>query len=102
MRSRLISWRLDVAHVHPLSRMSLISGGNPKFRKGLPVWMRAISGHSDTGFTSCPGAGLYGQLGTIRRTSTLGLPKLYAPVVEGSLEVLSASRLGCRPRCRGA
>jgi hypothetical protein len=84
--TRLISWRLDVAHVHPTSRTSLISGGNPKFRKGLPVWMRAISGHRDTGFTSCPGAGLYGQLGAIRqRASTLGLPKLYAPVVEGSL-----------------
>ena len=84
--TRLISWRLDVVHVHPLSRTSLISSGNPKFRKGLPVWMRAISGHSDTGYTSCPGAGLYGQLGTIRqRASTVGLPKLYSPVVEGSL-----------------
>ena len=84
--TRLIAWRLDVAHVHPLMRASLISGGNPKFRKGLPVWMRAISGHRDTGFTSCPGAGLYGQLGAIRQqVATTGLPKLYAPRVEGAL-----------------
>jgi N-acetylmuramoyl-L-alanine amidase/FlgD Ig-like domain len=84
--TQLLAWRLDVAHVHPLSRTSLVSGGNPKFRKGLPVWMRAISGHRDTGFTSCPGAGLYGQLGAIRQqTAVTGLPKLYAPRIEGSL-----------------
>jgi hypothetical protein len=84
--SRLIAWRLDVAHVHPLSRITTISNGNPRFRKGLPVWLRAVSGHRDTGFTSCPGRNLYGQLGAIaRRASAIGLPKLYAPVVEGSL-----------------
>jgi len=84
--SRLIAWRLDVAHVHPLARNSTISSGNPRFRKGLPVWLRAVSGHRDTGFTSCPGAGLYGQLGAIaKRASTLGLPKLYTPQVEGAL-----------------
>ena len=84
--SRLISWRLDVAHVHPLARSSTLSSGNPKFRKGLPVWLRAVSGHRDTGFTSCPGAGLFGQLGGIaKRAAAIGLPKLYAPHVEGSL-----------------
>ena len=75
-----------MAHVHPGTRTSVISSGNPKFRKGLPVWMRAISGHRDTGFTSCPGAGLYGQLGAIRqKTAVTGLPKLYAPRIEGAL-----------------
>jgi hypothetical protein len=84
--SSLIAWRLDVAHVHPLARTSTISSGNPKFREGLPVWLRAVSGHRDTGFTSCPGAGLYGQLGAIaKRANAIGLPKLYAPRVEGSL-----------------
>jgi hypothetical protein len=82
----LIAWRLDVAHVHPLARNSTISSGNPRFRKGLPVWLRAVSGHRDTGFTSCPGAGLYGQLGAIaRQASVTGLPKLYSPAVEGSV-----------------
>ena len=84
--SRLIAWRLDVAHLHPLSRITTISGGNPRFRKGLPVWLRAVSGHGDTGFTSCPGKSIRGQLGAIaRRASTLGLPKLYAPEIEGSV-----------------
>jgi hypothetical protein len=84
--SRLIAWRLDVAHLHPLSRITTISGGNPRFRKGLPVWLRAVSGHGDTGFSSCPGKSIRGQLGAIaKRASTLGLPKLYAPEVEGSV-----------------
>jgi hypothetical protein len=84
--ARLIAWRLDVAHVHPLARNSTISSGNPRFRKGLPVWLRAVSGHRDTGFTSCPGAGLYGQLGAIaRQASATGLPKLYSPMVEGAV-----------------
>jgi N-acetylmuramoyl-L-alanine amidase/FlgD Ig-like domain len=84
--ARLIAWRLDVAHLHPLARTSTISSGNPRFRKGLPVWLRAVSGHRDTGLTSCPGAGLYGQLGAIaRQASVTGLPKLYSPAVEGSL-----------------
>jgi hypothetical protein len=84
--SRLIAWRLDVAHLHPLSRITTISGGNPRFRKGLPVWLRAVSGHGETGFTSCPGKSIRGQLGAIaKRASTLGLPKLYAPEVEGSV-----------------
>jgi hypothetical protein len=84
--ARLIAWRLDVAHVHPLSRVSAISSGNPRFPRSLPVWLRAVSGHRDTGFTSCPGAGLYGQIGAIAKQASLtGLPKLYTPQIEGSV-----------------
>jgi N-acetylmuramoyl-L-alanine amidase/FlgD Ig-like domain len=84
--ARLIAWRLDVAHVDPVSRVSMISNGNPRFRSGLPTWLRAVSGHRDTGFTSCPGAGLYGQLGALAsRARSIGLPKIFTPEIEGSL-----------------
>ena len=84
--ARLIAWRLDVAHVDPVSRVSVISSGNPRFRAGLPTWMRTVSGHRDTGFTSCPGAGLYGQLGSLAgRARSIGLPKLFTPEIEGTL-----------------
>jgi N-acetylmuramoyl-L-alanine amidase len=84
--SQLISWRMDVAHVDPASMASFVSGGNPKYRPGTPLWLRAVSGHRDTGFTSCPGGRLYGQLGAIARSAAaLGLPKLYTPEVEGGL-----------------
>ena len=52
---QLLAWRLDVAHVDPLSVVSRISGGSPKFPRGVPVLVRAVSGHRDVNFTDCPG-----------------------------------------------
>jgi hypothetical protein len=82
----LLAWRLDVAHVDPLSTLTYASGGNPRFPAGTPVFLRAVSGHRDTGFTTCPGAVVYAQLGALaRQAAQIGLPKLYAPTVQGQL-----------------
>jgi N-acetylmuramoyl-L-alanine amidase len=84
--ANLLAWRLDVAHVDPLSTLTYESGGNARFPVGTPVFLRAVSGHRDTGFTTCPGAVLYAQLGALaRQAATTGLPKLYAPTVQGQL-----------------
>jgi N-acetylmuramoyl-L-alanine amidase-like protein len=83
---KLLAWRLDVAHVDPLSLVNWSSGGNPKYPLGTHLRLRAISGHRDTGFTSCPGTRLYARLPDIaRRVAATGLPKLYAPTVVGAL-----------------
>jgi hypothetical protein len=83
---RLLAWRLDVAHVDPLSRLYFVSFGNERFNKGARVRLRAVSGHRDTGLTTCPGSRLYARLGAIATAvSTIGLPKLYAPRVAGSV-----------------
>jgi N-acetylmuramoyl-L-alanine amidase/FlgD Ig-like domain len=77
---RLLAWRLDVAHVDPLTVLSMPSGGNPRYPTGVPVLLRPISGHRDVGFTSCPGSIVYGQLNLLARAVSLtGLPKLYTP-----------------------
>ena len=82
----LLAWRLDVAHVDPLSTLTVASGGNPKYPQGVPVVLRAVSGHRDTGPTSCPGNALYARLGAIASTAaSVGLPKLYAPSATGQL-----------------
>jgi YD repeat-containing protein len=82
----LLAWRLDVAHVDPLGALTWISGGNPKYKTGTPVHLRAISGHRDTGFTSCPGTRLYAKIPDLtHQVASIGLPKLYAPTVKGSL-----------------
>jgi hypothetical protein len=82
----LLAWRLDVAHVDPLGTATWRSGGNPKYPRGTPVQLRAISGHRDTGFTSCPGTRLYAKLPDLaHQVASIGLPKLYAPTVKGSL-----------------
>jgi flagellar hook assembly protein FlgD len=82
--ARLLAWRLDIAHVDPLSTLTYLSGGNPKYAPGVPVFLRAVSGHRDTGFTSCPGDRVYGLLPAITQAAaTIGLPKLYSPRVQG-------------------
>ena len=84
--ARLLAWRLDVAHLDPLTMLTHASGGNPRFANGLPVFLRAISGHRDTGFTSCPGGALYARLPTLAgQVGALGLPKLYEPRVTGAV-----------------
>jgi hypothetical protein len=83
---RLLAWRLDVAHVDPRSLLNFRSFGNPRFPAGRTVRLRAISGHRDTGYTSCPGTALYGRLGTIAQSvAGIGLPKLYDPEVDGAV-----------------
>jgi hypothetical protein len=84
--AKLLAWRLDIAHVDPKSTLTWVSGGNARFASGVPVFIRAVSGHRDTGFTTCPGAALYSQLDAIaRQAASDGLPKLYAPSVRGTL-----------------
>ena len=84
--ANLLAWRLDIAHVDPTSSLTWASGGNARFVAGVPVVLRAVSGHRDTGFTTCPGAALYAQLGAIaRQARATGLPKLFAPVVKGDI-----------------
>jgi hypothetical protein len=81
---RLVAWRLDVAHVDPLSVVTAVSAGNERFAKGAPVPLRAVSGHRDTGLTSCPGNALYALLGSLADEIDLaGGPKIYAPSVAG-------------------
>ena len=83
---KLLAWRLDVAHVDPLSRVVYTSGGNAKFKAGKVVTLRAISGHRDTGPSECPGNDAYALLPAIaKRVSLTGLPKLYSPTVAGAL-----------------
>jgi N-acetylmuramoyl-L-alanine amidase-like protein len=93
---QLLAWRLDVAHVDPLSVVSRISGGSPKFPRGVPVLLRAVSGHRDANFTDCPGNALYAELPQIARdVAALGGPKIYAPAVlhAGESQVRFTARL---------
>jgi hypothetical protein len=84
--AKLLAWRLDLAHVDPASTQSFISGGNARFPAGLPVFLRTVSGHRDVGFTDCPGTALYNLLTSLAGDSAkIGLPKLYAPVVTGTV-----------------
>jgi N-acetylmuramoyl-L-alanine amidase/FlgD Ig-like domain len=83
---QVLAWRLDVAHADPLATVTAVSGGNPKYPAGTAVSLRGVSGHRDTGPTTCPGNGLYSQLSSLASTAAArGLPKLYDPAVFGGL-----------------
>ncbi|HZR94767.1 MAG TPA: N-acetylmuramoyl-L-alanine amidase [Gaiellaceae bacterium] len=78
---QLLAWRLDLAHVDPQSVLTWQSSGNPRFPSGVPVFLRAVSGHRDTGFTDCPGNALYALLPQIAKAAAaIGGPKIYAPL----------------------
>jgi hypothetical protein len=79
----LLAWRLDLAHIDPLSFVTYTSGGNSRFPAGTPVTLHAISGHRDAYFTDCPGNALYAQLPAIAKAvATTGGPKIYSPLVQ--------------------
>ncbi len=84
--AKTLAWRLDLAHVDPVSTLTVISGGSERFPAGIPVILRAVSGHRDTGLTECPGNALYGLLdGIATRAEGIGAPKIYAPTVTGQV-----------------
>ncbi|MCW2925703.1 MAG: N-acetylmuramoyl-L-alanine amidase [Thermoleophilia bacterium] len=62
---RLISWRMDVAHVNPAGTMQLTARSSDKFPTGTVVTTPAVVGHRDLYPTSCPGYFTYRQRATI-------------------------------------
>jgi hypothetical protein len=83
--TRLLAWRLDVAHVDPTTTFAWRSTGNPKFPAGRTITLRTIAGHRDTGYTTCPGSNLYGALPSLTlAVAQTGLPKLFSPIVTGA------------------
>lgn len=82
--ARTLAWRLDLAHVDPRSSLQAVSAGNERFQPGIPVSLRVISGHRDTGLTACPGNRLYARLPALaERVAAIGLPKIYDPELTG-------------------
>ncbi len=78
--ARIVSWKLDVAHVDPTGSLTYVSSGSDRYANRVPVTLEAVSGHRDTGFTACPGDNLYARLGAIASAArTLGGPKIFEP-----------------------
>ncbi|THA31014.1 N-acetylmuramoyl-L-alanine amidase [Streptomyces sp. A1277] len=67
--SKLTAWKLGLFGANPKGKVTLVSGGSNKYKKGAKVSLNVISGHRDGFATECPGARLYKKLGTARTTS---------------------------------
>ncbi|MFD5552998.1 N-acetylmuramoyl-L-alanine amidase [Streptomyces sp. NPDC127068] len=67
--AKLAAWKLGLYGVNPKAKTYLTSGGGNLYRKGEKVRLQVISGHRDGFATECPGARLYGKLGTARSSA---------------------------------
>ena len=80
---RLLEWKLDVHHVDPLGKATLVCGYGQKYATGQRVTFPAIAGHRDANYTDCPGGRLYAQLPNVRKVvARTGQPKIYGFIVE--------------------
>ncbi|MFF2852919.1 peptidoglycan recognition protein [Streptomyces sp. NPDC058001] len=64
--AKVTAWKLGLFGANPRGKTYLTSGGGNLYRKGKKVRLNVISGHRDGFVTDCPGARLYGKLGTVR------------------------------------
>ena len=106
----IVAWRLDLAHVDPLSTQRLISAGGDRYAAGAVVPVKAISGHRDVGSTDCPGTVMYAQAARPARRGRRaaaaadlrprGGPRRHRPDMPACCR--SGSRRACRPPRRGA
>ena len=77
-----------------MTSTTVTSSGSERFGPGTRVVLRNVSGHRDTGLTSCPGTVLYGRLNALAaKARSIGLPKIFEPRVD---EVESVFRFRAR------
>ncbi|MFE6665990.1 N-acetylmuramoyl-L-alanine amidase [Streptomyces sp. NPDC057697] len=67
--AKLTAWKLGLFGANPRGKVTLVSGGSNKYKKGRKVSLNVISGHRDGFATECPGARLYKKLGSTRTSS---------------------------------
>lgn len=67
--AKLTAWKLGLFGRNPKGKVTLVSGGSGKYKKGAKAKLNVISGHRDGFATECPGARLYKKLGSARTTS---------------------------------
>ncbi|MFF2960315.1 N-acetylmuramoyl-L-alanine amidase [Streptomyces sp. NPDC057963] len=67
--AKLTAWKLGLFGADPSGKVTLVSGGGNKFKKGTKARLNVISGHRDGFATECPGARLYKKLGSTRTSS---------------------------------
>lgn len=67
--SKLTAWKLGLFGANPKGKVTLVSGGSGKYKKGKKVKMKVISGHRNAFATECPGERLYKKLGKARTSS---------------------------------
>ncbi len=84
--SRVAAYAAGTWQFDPLGKVTLTSGGSPRYRSGTKVTLGRVFGHKDTGQTACPGA-LYDRLADIRTGAARMLgpaPRITSVTVTGA------------------
>ncbi|NGN66852.1 hypothetical protein G5C51_23465 [Streptomyces sp. A7024] len=69
--ARFARWKLNIAGYRANQKVTLEAGvSNGKYDKGDKVRVYRVAAHRNVYATSCPGAKLYGKLGTIRSSAS--------------------------------
>ena len=87
----------------PPRRSRSSRAATPATRAGLPVFLRTVSGHRDTGFTDCPGDGALqpAQRRSRARSRGSGCRSSTRPRSAAPSPARCASAPSCRRRCPG-
>jgi putative cell wall-binding protein len=85
---RLLAWKMGAYGIDPTDTVSITSGGSPKYAAGTRVDLPTISGHRDTGLTSCPGWKLYAKLGDLRTAVRADIGDRGLPVADYARQCL--------------
>ncbi|WP_133412052.1 N-acetylmuramoyl-L-alanine amidase [Vallicoccus soli] len=93
--AKVFGWKLSLFGRDPQADVTLTSagGGTSKYRAGTRATVKTLFAHRDVGYTLCPGANLFSQMGTIRakaaayaRTSgSVTAPSSPAPLPPGAV-----------------
>jgi hypothetical protein len=87
----LLAWRLDVGHVRPIGRVTMTSGGNPRFKAGTRVTVSTISPFSAVANTASPGAAVVARLPQLRQAvAAVGGLRLFNPTLQPATIVTTA------------
>lgn len=63
----VLAWKLSLHGIDPAGRLTVTSGGSPRYAAGVPVVLPTIVGHRDVGLTACPGDAFYALLPALRQ-----------------------------------
>ena len=101
--SRIIRWKLPLHGVPTTGPVTLVStgGSSNRFPAGRSVPLQRVSGHRDTGATSCPGDALYAQLPEIRRLVAGAAPQGSLTQIETQTETPLPVIAGAEVRLTG-
>ncbi len=83
---RLVAWKMDIHHIPPVGKVTMVSAGSSKYEAGTAVTFNRIAAHRNANDTACPGWVGYNKIPWLRgAVDAIGHPKIYLPTMTSAL-----------------